>query len=258
MASNRNQQKNVEVLEQGNIYFCYRPKVEEHSVEGLDDVQRFYMVLKPHGKASYRLIVIGQKHLPDISKHSQQTWGFVESVSDNAKEIERGLREKTYQTKTRGEREQPAARSVGEGVYDLVRHQDHTHLVYALELPEEPGEAQWELKIEPEGSYVLNIKNPETSSPKNAGLSEDQQVDLPKDLQKRFENHRFIAANPPDFLDYPGTELLLISASEDVSEELGIELDPQSESESTAEIINDLKMRKSRHPIEPLLTGEWR
>jgi hypothetical protein len=52
--------------------------------------------------------------------------------------------------------------------------------------------------------------------------------------------------------------MVLISAAADVSKELGIELDPQSETESTAEILNDLRMRKSRHPIEPLLTGEWR
>jgi hypothetical protein len=258
MANDGDQQNNVEVLEQGNIYFCYRPKVEEHSVEGLDDVQRFYMVLKPHGKASYRLIVVGQKQLPEVSQHGQQTWGFVESVSSDAKKIEQGLREKTYQTKTRGKREQPAARSVGEGVYDLVLHNDHTHLVYALELPEEQGQAQQELRIEPEGSYILNIKNPDKPSPQGAGLREEQKVDFPQNLQKRFENHRFIPANPPDFLDYSGAEMVLISAAADVSKELGIELDPQSETESTAEILNDLRMRKSRHPIEPLLTGEWR
>jgi hypothetical protein len=81
---------------------------------------------------------------------------------------------------------------------------------------------------------------------------------LPKTLQERFASRRFIAADPPDFLDYEGTEMLLIAPSADVSEELGVELDPQEESESTAEILNDLRMRKTRHPIEPLLTGEWR
>jgi hypothetical protein len=38
-------QKDVQILEQGNIYFFYRPKVDEPSVEGLEDVERFYMVL---------------------------------------------------------------------------------------------------------------------------------------------------------------------------------------------------------------------
>lgn len=258
MAEKQKEKENVKVIESGNIYFCYRPKVEQNSVEGLDDVQRFYIVLKPQGKQSYRLMVVGQKHLPNIGDRGQQTWGFVESVSDNAQEIEEGLRRKTYKTKTQGDREQPAARSVGEGVYDIVLHKDHTHLVYALELPEKPGEAQDALNIEEEGSYILQIKNPDKSSPKGAGLGDEQKAEFPKDLQKRFENHRFISADPPEFLDYAGTEVLLISAAADVSKELGIELDPQDETESTAEILNDLRMRKSRHPIEPLLTGEWR
>lgn len=258
MTEKQNKQKRVEVLEQGNIYFCYRPKVEDESVEGLDDVQRFYIVLKPHGKQSYRMMAIGQKHLPNISDRGQQAWGFVESVSDNPKKIEEGLREQHYRTKTRGERTQPAGRPVGEGVYDIVRHKDRTHLIYALELPEEPGEAQNELNIEPEGSYVLQIKNPDKSSPKGVGLRGEQKADFPQHLQDRFENHRFISAAPPDFLDYEGAELLLIAASADISKELGIDLDPQEETEAKAEIFNDLRMRKSRHPIAPLMKGEWR
>ena len=59
-------------------------------------------------------------------------------------------------------------------------------------------------------------------------------------------------------MDYPGVELILIGASADIEAELGIELNPASETEDTAEILNDLRMRKSRHPIEPLFTGEWR
>ena len=47
-----------------------------------------------------------------------------------------------------------------------------------------------------------------------------------------------------------------IGASADISEELGIELDPATETEDTAE-LNDLRMRKSRHPIEPLFTEKW-
>jgi hypothetical protein len=38
MAESR--QKDVQILEQGNIYFFYRPKVDEPSVEGLEDVEK--------------------------------------------------------------------------------------------------------------------------------------------------------------------------------------------------------------------------
>ncbi|WP_319423167.1 hypothetical protein [Pleurocapsa sp. FMAR1] len=53
-------------------------------------------------------------------------------------------------------------------------------------------------------------------------------------------------------------ELILIGASANIEQELGIELHPVNEIKDTAEILNDLRMRKSRHPIEPLFTGEWR
>ena len=249
--------KDTEILERGNIYFCYTPKVERDEVEGLEDVQQFYFVLAPHGKQSYRLIVIGKKRLPEVEGSNNNNWCFVESVTDDAKEIERGLRKDTYQTKTMGERVQPAARPVGEGIYEIVRHGGNTNLVYVLELPEDLGEAQEDLGIKEEASYIITIKNPESSSPQGMGLPAKDKVDLPEHLQSRFQKRRFAIADPPEFLDYPGVELILIGASADISEELGIELDSATETEDTAEILNDLRMRKSRHPIEPLFTGKW-
>src|SRR5436190_118167 len=41
-------------------------------------------------------------------------------------------------------------------------------------------------------------------------LSEKQKVNYSDYLQKNFANYRFIPLNPVDFLDYEGTELLLI------------------------------------------------
>lgn len=257
MAKSDGKGSDVEVLESGNIYFCYRPKVEQEEVAGLDEVQRFYLVLKPHGKTRYRLLTIGRKRLPDIAHQGQQAWGFVESVSRDAQAVEEQLREQYYRTKTRGERELPAARPVGEGVYDILRHGDHTHLVYALELPKQPGPAQRDLHIAPEASYILQIKNPTQKAPARAGLEPERKPRLPKKLQERFGGRRFMSAEPPDFLDYEGTELLLITASDDTARELGVELDPQQETEATAEIIRDLRMRKSHHPMEPLFTGRW-
>lgn len=253
-------QHSIETLEQGNIYFIYRPKVEQEEAEGLEDVQRLFLVLSPHGKSTYRLIAIGQKQLPDLDQKQSRRWGFVDSVKSSPKELEESLRQQTYSTKTRGERSLPAARPVGEGVYSLVQRDERTtFLAYALELPNSPDQAQSDFKIEPEASYVLSIKNPEKASPQGAGFnSSERKADFPKRLQEKFSDRRFIAASPPDFLDYEGAELILIGASDNVEDELGIELDAQQETESTAEIINDLRMRKSRHPIEPLLTGEWR
>jgi hypothetical protein len=157
----------------------------------------------------------------------------------------------------RGQRTQPAARPAGEGVYAIVEHGDHTHLAYVLELPDLPGEVQKSLNIGEKASYIISVKNPEQPSPEGLGLDESQQADFPKKLQERFRGRRFIKVAPPDFLNYQGAELLLIGAPGDTFEDLGIELEDEDESESTAEIFDDLHLEKSRHPTEPLLKGEW-
>jgi hypothetical protein len=95
----------VTVLERGNIYFVYRPKVEHTSAAGMQDIQRFFLILIPFEK----------------------------------------------ERQTRGERHVSPARPASEGVYAIARHDDHTHLAFALELPERPAEVQEELNIPAEG-----------------------------------------------------------------------------------------------------------
>lgn len=250
----------IEILERGNIYFVYRPKVhaegEEAEVHGLDDVQRTYVVLSPHGKKRYRLIALGRKQLPDIEDH-ERNWAFVDAVEADPKRIVQAFERETYETETSGTRVQPAGRPAGEGVYAIARHEDHTHLVYALELPDEPGASQRALRVAEEGSYILSVKNPEAPSPPNAGLAEERRADFPKRLQGLFEERRFIPVDPPDFLDHPGAELVLVGADEDVSGELGLDLDPAEETERTAEIFNDLRLTKSQRPVTPLFEGDW-
>lgn len=251
------QHQQTETLERGNIYFFYRPKVEEDDPEGLEDVQRFYMVLHPEG-GHMRLTIIGRKRLPDPSHGGKaRNWGFVDKVRSSSDSIRDELSGETYQTKTRGERHTPPARPVGEGVYRLVRQSGHTHLAYSLELPKETGEAQEETQIEAQASYVISVKNPERGSPQAAGLAEQQKVDYPQYLQEKFRGRKFADADPPAFLDKEGTEFLLIAASEDVEEELGLELEPQDESVHTADIFQALHLDKSKRSVKPLFEGKW-
>ena len=247
-----------QVLEEGNLYFIYRPKVQRETVNSLDDIQQVHLVMGPHGRQWFRLITLGKKRLPDLSGDNQQGWAFVETVADSGKELEAGLRREEYETKTRGDRIQPAARPVGEGVYQLVVDQDgQTRLLYALELPEEIGTAQAKLHINRHGNYVVTVKNPDQPSPPGAGFQRgDRRADFPAALQNEFGDRKFIAINPPDYLDYPGTELLLIGTASQTAETVGAELHPQAEDEQTSEAIHKLRMRKSRHPLEPLLEGE--
>ena len=255
-----------DILEQGNIYFLYRPKVRpegedqgengEAAAEDIDDVQNFYIVLKPQS-GRFRLINVGRKRLPDIEGY-ERNWGFVEVIADSGKEIEEELQRDTYQTKTRGERVLPAARPAGEGVYALVREGSRMHLVWALELPKKPGPVQKAFNIPEEASLAISVANPEKrGGPRTAQLGEEQEAQYPKSLQKEFRGRKF-ATEDPRLLDYEGAQVIFIGARNDPEEAYDIDLQPEKESEGSADIFKQLRFARSRHPVEPLLRGEWR
>lgn len=243
-----------DILEEGAVYFFYRPAVEEEHPHGLADVQRFYLVLSPDG-GGFRLLVIGRKRLPDPEEHERH-WGFVEAVVDDADELKDFLGADTYETKTRGRRKQPAARPAGEGRYAIVSDGYNTRLAYARKLPEKRNKVQAEFEIEDEASYVLSVKNPEVGSPSYAGLSKDRTADFPKHLRERFEGRRWIGADPTDLLDYEGAEILLIGAQENVPDVTRDDLQP-GRTRKTSEILRKLHIRKSEVPVRPLFEGEW-
>ena len=47
MVKEDNENKESEVIEHGDIFFFYRPKVGTEEVKDIEDVQRFYMVTSP-------------------------------------------------------------------------------------------------------------------------------------------------------------------------------------------------------------------
>jgi hypothetical protein len=248
------------VSEQGDIFFCYRPKVNVQHVDGLDDVQRFYVILKLANQPRFRRMIVGRKGLPAVENH-ERTWGFIDLVTDTAEELEDELDPYTYETKTRGVRVEPAVRPAGEGVYAIVDHDGHTHIAYALELPEMPGPVQKAFKIRPQASLIVTVRNPDAPPPPDlprAGLPPSRRPDYPGVLREKFGGRRFTTLDPPDFLDYPGTELVLIGASPDVTRELGLSLPTRRESRRSADVFTELGMERDLHPVEPLLTGEWR
>jgi hypothetical protein len=252
------QANQIETLERGHVYFLFRPRIEEESPEKLENVQRLFVVLSPEGLQRYRLLVIGRKQLPEPEQSGREkNWGFVDMVSKDPENVENRFDPQTYITKTRGERHILAARPFGEGVYQIVRHNGHTHFAYALELPRQTGEAQATFNLDEQASYTISIKNPDKGSPLGTGLSQEQQVHFPRLLQEKFRDRRFCEADPPDFLNYEGAEFVLIAAAEDVTEELGITLQKENETATSADIFNDLKMERSVHPLKPLFKGEW-
>ncbi len=158
--------------------------------------------------------------------------------------------------KDTGNGSRTAAVPAGEGIYALVRQGRNTVLAYALELPEQPGEVQREFSITPRGRFTLTVKNPESSSPEGIGLDAERKAVFPEELQERFGSRKWIGADPPAFLDHEGAEFLLI-ADGDPTEDLGVDLEPESEDESTADVFRDLHLEASDRTIKPLFEGVW-
>jgi hypothetical protein len=245
-----------EIVEEGDIYFAYRPRIEKQEAEGLGDIQRFYMVMKPHGMDRFRVAVLGRKRLPEAGDH-ERIWGFIDSTVRTGDAVEGQFRAHTYATKTRGERTLPPVRPAGEGVYALIRRGRNLHLTYELELPQQRGEVQEELNIERQAAYIVSIKNPEAPSPPGAGLPEREEAHYPKSLEQEFRGRRF-ASDDPRLLDYQGAEFILVGARTDPERAYAVEIETEDETTRSADIFRQLKMSQGEHPIEPLITGEWR
>jgi hypothetical protein len=240
----------ADVVERGDIFFLYRPRVNEDDPSGLSDVQRFFMVLRPD-RGKIRLLVVGRKRLPDPGRH-ERNWGFVAKVAQAPAAIEQDLREETYETKTRGERRQPAARPAGEGRYAVALIDGQMHLAYVLERPEQPAEVQRAFRIAPEASFALSVNNPEADSPPGTGLGERQEADYPERLQREFRGRRFDREDVR-LLDAEGAEFILVGTRTDPEAAYRVDLDAGRH----ADILRELQMAKSRHPIRPLFEGKW-
>lgn len=248
-----------ELLERGNIYFFYRPKVqsyrdEEPLIKDPKEIQRSYILLQPHdgNKNIYRLLLIGHKKLPGINGLHEKNWILVDRVARNKNKIVEYLNTEIYNTRTRGKRLLPAARPAGEGVYAITTYLHNTYLAYILELPERIGKVQRFMKIEKKASYVLSVKNPDRGL-----LGNRPKAKFPLSLKKCFEEKNFIPVASVKFLNYEGAELLLIGARKTVKKPLKIKIKPEAETFNTADIFNDLQLWRDEHPISPLFSGEW-
>jgi Protein of unknown function (DUF2795) len=249
------------VIEQGDIFFFYRPKIDTEVVKDIESVQRFYMVTSPDNSDLHRIFLIGQKQLPEIvegkTNSEERNWALNVLTSSDAHEIRKEFLPAEYETETRGTRRLGAAVPAGEGKYSIVEHEGHSELTYILELPEEPGPAQTEFQSKKEASYIVSIKNPDIQVPGYSAFLK-RKPNYPISLKEKFGNRRWININDPALLDYENTQLLLIGArKKDVEEELGIDIDEEKESARTAELFNVLKIRKEQVPLKALFKGKF-
>jgi hypothetical protein len=256
---------NSKILEYGDIYFFYRPKVGSPNVKSIDDVRRFFMVTVPErtttkndkektNRLLYRLFVIGKKSLPEIrtseARSSERYWARVGGIFERLEDLTKELLSDEF-------RKGDAARPVGEGKYAIVSHQNHGELAYILELPKEPGEAQKELGIEKEASYIVTVINPVKPVPEGYP-SADQSPRYPDSIQQEFrDDENFIPLTRNlDLLNYQNAQIILIGAREGkdtIKKDIGIEIKEESDS---ADIFSKLRVRKEQIPVRPIIEGK--
>ncbi|KAJ8596304.1 hypothetical protein M405DRAFT_726601 [Rhizopogon salebrosus TDB-379] len=236
-------------------------------------------------KKHYRLIIIGKKSLPgpEHGKHDP-FWATVVTVGKNLHDLEEGLEEKSYETKTRGTRHVAPARLAGRGVYAIVNSEGNvpsknsTHLGYHLSHPTELGDVQKALGIHIAASFVIQVKNPdaEVSTGQRVGLPKYRRANYSEEIMKNVFGRgekgrssvglRFTNCNNIELLDHEGAELLLIPArtgAEGNDQSLGegrgeaLEQVGRRESEELVDqIFKELALHKDRFPAEPL-KGVW-
>ncbi|RDW73736.1 hypothetical protein BP5796_07178 [Coleophoma crateriformis] len=204
------------ILEKGIIYFFFRGRVGVEDPQGVEDVARSYIVLRPlplgakigdgplQDFGNARLLALPKKVLPKSKK--DRFLVFVEKPKATIKDLKEQFGGSEYATKTQGTSHTPAATPFAEGVYAITSTGRESHLAYHITVPE-IGELQKELGLNENGSYVVSVKNPTAPGPANATLSNPAQY--PESIQKKFRSLRWMPLEP-ELLDYENTQFLII------------------------------------------------
>ncbi|WP_010299694.1 hypothetical protein [Candidatus Odyssella thessalonicensis] len=194
----------LSVLQKGNIYFFYRPKVQHLFAHTIDEVQGLLLVFKPVDLNKYIIVRVGKKKLPEDSPY----FAFVEKVCSSLEDLKEAFKEEHYETSTQENKDVGAAQCVGEGKYLFLDHEQHTHLCFQLTNMAAASDLPKEFHLTPSGDYLISVKNPQKSS--TAGLPSQEKATYPLGLQNNFGDYRFIPLNSPEYLNYEGAEFLII------------------------------------------------
>lgn len=241
-------------------------------------------------KKFYRLITLGKKQLPNpghaTGGRKETFWATVTAVGEDLESLEKGLGEKTYETKTRGTRHEAPSRLVGRGAYAIVNNNPRvpsgreTHFGYHLSHPtaQEIGSesVQADLGIHPANSFVLQVKNPLAPST-NPAMRNQKGAEYPDEIMrdvfgkggsKGRESYglRFATCERAELLDHEGAQLLFIAArdgEEGLAESLGdgrgealTEAEQKESQEAVDSVFSELGLDLKEFPAAPL-RGEW-
>ncbi len=202
----------VRVLEHGELRVALRPRVEHEGPVRFVDVQRFFLFLHPHGRETWRRLVVGRKRMPETG---EREWAYVDRVTGSLERLTSDLEAETYDTKTRGTRHQPGFHTIARGEYAIAAHGGHAHFIHSLPNLDEsdPVGLLRDLRLAREGSVIAAVFNPQKPRITHVRASYDG------DLMRRFAGRRKaqlrFAPLEPAFLDHIGCELVLVCAPGD-------------------------------------------
>lgn len=175
--------KSFKTLERGLIYFFYRSHVDVLGARGINDVARSFIVLRPTpGEPAsiqsdtstelgtkFRLLVVPKKVFPTSGRVKEMA--FVEKAGINLKELEKDLiAGAEYKTQTYGSRVMPDATLFAKGIYTITSAQRNSYLSYILTNPGTLGPVQQDFGLRARGSWLVQSKNPQLSSPSSVSL----------------------------------------------------------------------------------------
>jgi hypothetical protein len=246
------------ILEKGIIYFFTRGRVDTDNVESIQDIARSFFVLRPlpdgakltdgaiQDVKNNRLVALPKKVWPKSGK--DRFMAFIEKGGASMDTLKEDFFQGSeYTTKTVGVRSMPEVTPLGEGVYAMTSTgggQGTTHLAYMLTIPSELGEVQKDVGIKEKGSFVLSLKNPESSGPANAQLP--QGPDYPKDIIDEFRGRAWMPVHPKH-LNYANAQMLLIG--EDFDSSSNLDAAPKDEKDDAKETPQE-ELEKLEHEDE--------
>lgn len=207
------------ILEKGIIYFFFRARVGIEDPQGLEDIGRSYIVLRPipigakigegplEDSGNARLLALPKKILPKSG--NDRFLMFVDKAKSTIKDLRDQFASNEYATKTSGTSNTPAATPFAEGIYAITSTGRESHLAYVLTMPNEGdiGNVQNDLGVRARGSFICSLKNPDAPGPAHATFNSPAKY--PEELQKKFRGLRWMPLEP-EFLDYEASQFLVI------------------------------------------------
>lgn len=210
----------VEKVEGGNIYFFYRTGGNGSRHSGKDLKQQFYLILKPQTREKFRVLMLTRKAQGVEPDPRQPIWGTVECIEYLQRKIDNPWQQALLFPEDEQPLSLPEALPVARGRYDIVRHKEIHHLVYAVDNENQALSFTERFCFSLKGCYAIQIKNPDTKLTVALHGDNHRRVRYPEHLQQRFKQRPFISKEAHEYLDYTGAEFLMIATHQKFKHEV--------------------------------------